>query len=305
MSKMVWWFALLFHVCVGLTPLRYMSANVGNACVSGGCCWEDKLCSGVVAGHLSSFIQKFEPDVVLLMEVLRRTQVPSICSSSVYAFDCGASLNRFNLSLASFNATNASHEHECVCWKLDRFALQASTSADGRNDDYGKQHCHFDFTGFAVTLLDKATEDNITFVAVHPDSMQKECKLEEIARYWELAKATPKAVVAGDWNSGRKCVLGACRDSIEDMQIPASFRSDYLVGKHADGVADSPLDCCPTAVYVDGAQREWLDAAFSNFGQPNTSVFPHGSAVGSYNGIPRADGGQGCDHRQLLVDLVY
>jgi hypothetical protein len=114
------------------------------------------------------------------------------------------------------------------------------------------------------------------------------------------------SVVAGDWNSGRKCLGDICLDSVDDMQIPSTFRTNYLIGTHFDGYVDRAWE--PTAVYLGGLARQWLDAAFSNFGQAcvdcgahyNTTDLVHGSAVGSY-GIPRADGGWGCDHRRVFV----
>jgi len=36
----------------------------------------------------------------------------------------------------------------------------------------------------------------------------------------------------------------------------------------------------------------------------NTMSLVHGSQVGGYNGLPRADGGSGCDHREVLVDML-
>ncbi len=297
----------------GTTPLRYMSANVGNAAVGPGTCFEHKLCNATVAANIAAFVTAYRPDVVLLMEVLRAAQLPQLCPAADYDGACGLSVSRVDGAPALWNASNASHQHECVCWKRNRFTLLANASEYGRNDDFGKAHCHYDFTAFAVTLLDRrAGATNITFVAVHPDSVSSKCKDYEISNYWsKLARG--RAVVSGDWNSGRKCYLGVCVDSVQAMQMPPSFWPNYLVGQHADGTVDGPADCCPTAVYADGAMKAWLDASFSNFGTActacgkfyGTASLPHGSAVGSYADIPRADGGSGCDHRQLLVDLLY
>ena len=74
------------------------------------------------------------------------------------------------------------------------------------------------------------------------------------------------------------------------------------MGQHADGYIDKVAQ--PTAIYLDFYDR-WLDAAFANFGTPDTSRLRHGSAIGGYGEIPRLDGGFGCDHRQILVDMQF
>jgi len=84
-----------------------------------------------------------------------------------------------------------------------------------------------------------------------------------------------------------------------------------LIIKHWNIYNDTTSE--PTAIYLDGLITRWLDNEYSNFGMPcnncgqyynNTMSLVHGSQVGGYNGLPRADGGSGCDHREVLVDML-
>jgi hypothetical protein len=55
-----------------------------------------------------------------------------------------------------------------------------------------------------------------------------------------------------------------------------------------------------------------LDHAYTNFGTPclncgkiySTKDLSYGSVLGGYDRHPRADKGNGMDHRQILVDLT-
>jgi hypothetical protein len=66
-----------------------------------------------------------------------------------------------------------------------------------------------------------------------------------------------------------------------------------------------------TSGHLLGVKHKY-DFAYSNFGAActgcggayGTSSLAYASACGGYDGMPRADGGDGMDHRQLLVDLV-
>ena len=68
-----------------------------------------------------------------------------------------------------------------------------------------------------------------------------------------------------------------------------------------------------SAVYLGGLLKYKYDHTFSNFGSGcttcgaayGTANLTYGSALGSYDGHPRADAGDGMDHRQILVDMTF
>jgi hypothetical protein len=98
-------------------------------------------------------------------------------------------------------------------------------------------------------------------------------------------------------------------DNSNELQKPNDFKINYSIGKYWDLYNDTTDK--PTSIYLDGMVKEWFDHTFSNFGDPctncgkyyNTMDLKYGSIVGGYDGMPRADGGYGCDHRQILVDM--
>lgn len=294
--------------------------NVGNA---GDTCWESKLCVPSVVASLRSFISTYSPDILLLAEVMHAGQLQSTEAGGPllpegYAASCDVSEFRTGAA-ASWNASGASHEHECVAWKISRIrALQnESASLRGLNDTFGASHCHYDFTAHAVPLI-LPSGALLTAVAVHPDSQQKECRVAEIASYWtylatNASRLTSSFIIGGDWNAGRRCVLDVCMNSSAELQIPAGTRTAYSLGQywtlHNDG------DAAPTAVYMAGTVREWLDHVFVQgdfISGPctecgafyNSTSLPWGAVVAGYDGVPRADGGSGCDHRAVLLDML-
>jgi hypothetical protein len=281
-------------------PLRFLSANLGNV---GFQCWESKLCDSSVVARFRDYIQTWSPDIILLSEVYKRTQLDSTDEGgpilpSGYSYDCGKSLTRSDSLPALWNDANSSHEHECIAWKTSLFTMvpNSSKSVYGRNDAYGAQNCNYDFTAHSVKLIYN-NMDTITPVALHPNSMVSQCRVYEINKYWtELIGNNTKAIIAGDWNT----------DVQADLQVPSQFNTIFSMGNYWN-LFYSSTDYSET-VFLS---NKHLDHAFSNFGQPCTncgSVYgtvdlPYGAALGGYNGHPRADGGSGMDHRQILIDM--
>ncbi|HEY3446222.1 MAG TPA: endonuclease/exonuclease/phosphatase family protein [Myxococcales bacterium] len=284
-------------------PLRYLSANLGNASFQFGC-WEYKLCRPQDVQHLREYIALWRPDVVLLSEVYRADQLEGLANGGPILPEgwrgvCGKSLDRETGQPAAFDAPGASHEHECVAWKTSRVALVpgSAESAYGRNDAKGKTDCSYDFTGFRARLeVDGRAE--LTAVVVHPDSQNAECRVEEIGRYWSRLATGRNVVVAGDWNT----------ESYDEIAKPAAYLTNYSKGEHWN-LAKHEGEY--SASYAAGLLQKQLDHAFSSSGEPcvdcggffHTFDLHFGSVLGGYDGHPRADEGEGIDHRQVLVDL--
>lgn len=197
----------------------------------------------------------------------------------------------------------------------------SNTSVYGRNDEYGLKNCNYDFTGFSVRLLDRLRSGRQVFrvAVVHPNSVRKQCREYEVERYWErLVDYDSPSIIAGDWNAGWRCLLftKSCTDKSDQIQFPPTrssphlrWRSIYSNGLYWEDLAYRfPHD--PTAAGF-GTMRMWLDHAFSNFGEPcvdcghfyGTHDLEWGVAIGGSDGMERADGGSGCDHRQILWDM--
>lgn len=283
-------------------PLRYLAINVGNASVQYGC-WEYKLCRSQDVVDVRNYIGAWKPDIILLSEVYREAQLTGTANGGPilpggYTGVCGTSVDRHTGAEVAYNADNASHEHECVAWKTSRLSLVPGSerSAPGRNDDWGKSQCNYDFTGFGVELmLDGATP--ITAVAVHPDSGNADCRTEEIARYWSELAQGEHVIIGGDLNTS----------SAQELQKRGSYANNFAGGIHWNVANHSEY----TAFYVFGVKYKY-DWAYSNFGAActscggyyGTSDLVYGSAIGGYDSMPRADGGDGMDHRQILVDMI-
>jgi hypothetical protein len=285
-------------------PLRYLAINVGNASPLFRC-WEYKLCRLQDVQHLRTYIATWKPDVILLSEVYRAKQLTGSAMNgpilpSGYTGICGESRDRSTQTLVAWNAKNASHEHECIAWKTDRLSLLPNSpkSAYGGNGIDSQVKCHYDFTGFRAQLRleDRFT---ITAVAVHPNSSSATCRTEEILRYWMTLANEKMTIIGGDWNTGDR----------DQLQQPILFKLNYSKGWHWELIEHSKE---VSAEYLGGLIRRKLDHAYSNFGTPCTQCgyfygtpdLPFGSALGSYDHHPRADGGQGMDHRQILVDIA-
>jgi hypothetical protein len=284
-------------------PLRYLSFNVGNASPQFGC-WEYKLCRAQDVQHLRDYISLWKPDVVLLTEVQRGDQLTGASDNGPIlpqGWDgvCGQSVDRNTGLPAAFDAADASHEHECLAWKTSRVSLVpgSTESAYGRNDDFGKANCGYDFTGLRARLrVDDRVE--VTAVIVHPDAKNSDCRLEEIFRYWSLLAQGERVIIGGDWNT----------ESDPDIAMPAGFVINYSKGRHWN-LAFHPDEY--SAWYLDGGLKKQLDHLFSSFGAPcvdcggvyHTFDLMFASALGGYDDHPRADQGDGMDHRQVLVDL--
>ncbi|HEY9162545.1 MAG TPA: hypothetical protein VIS94_15820 [Desulfomonilia bacterium] len=291
-----------------MTHIRYLAINAGNASPQFGC-WEYKLCRACDVKSLRDYIAYWKPDIIMLSEIYSQDQLTGSAMNGPvlppgYTGICGMSRDRYTGAPAAFDADGASHEHECIAWKESRLSYVegSAESACGRNDEYGMKNCNYDFTGFGVTLLLSVSEglnEEITAVAVHPDSGKKECRKEEIARYWSLLAGKGKTVIGGDWNT----------DKDAELQVPEDFLVNYSKGQHWDIILHEDEY---SAEYVLGIKRK-LDHAFSNFGIPCTNCGPYygtpslpfGSALGGNDGHPRADGGQGMDHRQILADIKF
>ena len=287
----------------GGVPLRYLAVNVGNFATL---CWETKLCREQDVQDLRDYITAWQPDVIMLSEVVREAQLTGTENFGPilpdgYDGKCGESRDRDTGELVAWDAANASHQHECVAWKTSRLSYVAGSalSAYGRNDTYGKENCPYDRTGFRVRLLLDGVS-TITAVAVHPHAGDPECRTDEIGRYWsDLAGEDTAVIIGGDWNT----------DSLAELQIPDRFQTNYSRGQHWNlEVHDDEF----SAVYGGGFVSRKIDHAFSSFGQPcvscgasyGTADLAYGSALGGYDDHPRADGGDGFDHRQILVDMV-
>jgi hypothetical protein len=290
------------------THLRYLAVNTGNASPLFGC-WEYKLCRASDVKSLHDYIAYWKPDIIMLSEIYSQEQLTGSAMNgpilpSGYTGMCGESCDRNTGARAAFDAEDASHEHECIAWKESRlsYVKDSALSAYGRNDDYGKEQCNYDFTGFRVQLLLELPEgihEAITAVAVHPNSSKTECRNEEISRYWSLLACKGKTVTGGDWNTEKD----------DELQRPSGFKINYSKGQHWDIVAH-PDEY--SAEYLFGINKK-LDHAFSNFGSPckncgsyyGTPSLPYGSALGGNDNHPRADAGQGMDHRQILIDIEF
>ena len=291
----------------GGVPLRYLALNVGNFLNLFPPCWEGKLCRKGDVEDLRAYIDTWQPDVILLSEVFREAQLTGTENFGPilpdgYAGKCGESRDRETGELVAWDAENASHEHECVAWKTSRLSYVdgSALSAYGRNDDYGKANCPYETTGFRVRLkLDGVS--TITAVATHPHATNAECRTEEISRYWsDLVGEDAAVIIGGDFNT----------DSDVELQVPARFQTNYSRGQHWNIATH---DGEYTAVYGGGMVSRQIDHAFSSFGVPcvncgasyGTADLAYGSAVGGYdNDHPRADGGDGFDHRNILVDML-
>lgn len=284
--------------------LRYLAINVGNVdprCTS----VEYKLCLPQDARDVWRYIRDWRPDVIVMSEVARETQLNSPILPPGWRGICGKSVDRRSGAPAAWNAANASHEHECVAWKTSRVSLVegSAASAYGRNDQYGQSGalgptCGYDFTGFRVRLrLDGFS--TITAVAIHPDSKNKDCRTEEISRYWTKLADGSLTLIGGDWNT----------DSDAELQRPGSFIVNFSHGQYWNLFTDHKHY---SATYLAGGLKRHLDHAFTNFGGPctycgrpyRTENLIHGAALGGYEGHPRADDGKGMDHRQILVDVT-
>lgn len=272
-------------------PLRALFINVGNASPQFGC-WEYKLCREQDVEHVRDYIATWQPDVIAMSEVLRAGQLTGSDNNGPilppgYTGVCGESRDRDTDLPAAHDADNASHEHECVAWNTARVALVDGSPASV----YGADGCNYDFTGFRARLrLDDAHE--LTVVAVHPDSMNADCRKQEIARYWSELADGERTLIGGDWNS----------DSDAELQRPPDFTIAYLRGQHWQ-IATHEGEY--SAEYALGLQKKKFDHAFVSFGEPVTETLTFGSALGGHDDHPRADGGDGLDHRQLLVDLQF
>jgi len=312
--------------------LRYLAINAGNVSLT---CYESKLCDSTVVTSIRQYIDTWQPDIIMLSEALRSAQFTGpFPGGSVlpggYAGLCDTSVNRYSGRRVAWNASNASHEHECIGWKTSRLGLMpgSALSAFGRNDAFGKRRCNYDFTGFRVQLLLKR-KYVITAVAVHPnsgvDATSTACRVEEIGRYWRTLATGNRTIIGGDWNT----------EYLSELQVPRTFKVNYSFGRHwrlaihpdeysADYMLTNQNDLFPRWVFLPGKFK--FDHTFSNFGPPCTNCgwfyktvatrdqdldLPFGSALGGADDgagdnkeHPRADGGDGCDHRQVLVDML-
>lgn len=272
-------------------PLRALFINVGNASPQFNC-WEYKLCREQDVEHVRDYIATWQPDVIALSEVLRGEQLTGTAGNGPilppgYTGICGESRHRDTDELAAWDAEDASHEHECVAWNTARVALVDGSPASV----YGADGCNYDFTGFRARVrLDDAHE--LTVVAVHPDSMNTDCRKQEIARYWSELADGERTLIGGDWNT----------DSDAELQRPPGFAVAYLRGQHWR-LAEHDGEY--SAEYAFGLQKKKFDHAFVDFGEPVTGTLSFGSALGGHDDHPRADAGDGLDHRQLLVDLRF
>ena len=272
-------------------PVRALFINVGNASPQFGC-FEYKLCRPQDVASVREYIAHWQPDVIALSEVLRADQLTGDADGGPilpdgYTGVCGESRDRVSGELAAWDADDASHEHECVAWNTARAELVAGSTASV----YGADGCNYDFTGFRARVrLDGAHE--LTVVAVHPDSQEAACRTQEIAGYWSELAVGERVLIGGDWNS----------DSDAELQHPRDFDIAYLRGQHWDiALHDGEY----SAEYGFGLQKKQFDHAFVNFGGPVTDALTFGSALGGHDDHPRANGGDGLDHRQLLVDLAF
>jgi uncharacterized repeat protein (TIGR01451 family) len=256
-----------------------------------------------------------------------------------YTGRCGESRFRNGTLADPPNQPGASHEHECVAWKTSRLTYVAGSARSERGADsaalgFDPDKCEYDFTGFRVKLKLKGVKEPITAVSMHPksgmpvsaplydanDNAASACRKDTIKRIWQnLVGSNPNVIIGGDWNTDLPAELQV---PFRSASNPKGFINNLSFGKYWDGTFANGRH--HTASYV--FKPVHYDHAFSNFGRPATKLatdFPQyypggsdrnlkfGAAVGGYGtgtlGLsdihPRADGGEGCDHRQLLIDM--
>lgn len=283
-------------------PLRYLAINAGNASPQFGC-WEYKLCRQQDVENLRNYIATWQPDIIMISEVYMSGQLKDNMFFGPilppgYDGVCGKSICRHTGDTVAWDASDASHEHECVAWKTSRIELISGSekSVYGRNDAYGQSNnCNYDFTAFRVNLLLEG-QDIITAIAVHPNSTNVQCRMYEISNYWDQLAEGDKVIIGGDFNT----------DDDSELQVPSDYKINFSKGHYWDLTYFSNHY---SAVYI--LYSKHLDHAFSNSGKPctdcgnyyGTSDLQYGAALGGYNNHPRADAGSGMDHRQILVDM--
>jgi hypothetical protein len=94
-----------------------------------------------------------------------------------------------------------------------------------------------------------------------------------------------------------------------ELQRPRDLAVAYLRGQHWDLATHDEY----SAEYLLGFEKQRFDHAFVRGGAPcsdcgadyGTADLAFASALGGYDDHPRADAGEGLDHRQLLVDLRF
>jgi hypothetical protein len=195
-------------------PFRYLSMNVGNAGIF---CWESKLCDKNVVKNIRNYISIFSPDLILLTEIYKESQLYSKdfggpLLPTNYEGKCHKSINRYTGKQTTFNDKDSSHEHECIAWNKKRLKSipNSEYSIFGRNDNYGKKYCNYDFTAFSMSFSIDSIY-NITVMTVHPDSMNTDCRLFEISEYWKVFENNSlNFLIGGDFNTGRNCYFDRC-----------------------------------------------------------------------------------------------
>lgn len=306
--------------------LRYLAINVGNVALS---CrrYEYKLCSHDTSEQIRRYIATWQPDVVLLSEVLDEPQLDRVLHDSDlrsggsttsdlggpllpaevgYDHVCHASVNRDTLVAGTAHPMDdgdASHRHECVAWRRDRLAFVSEAHVFGANSPALRSRCHFDFTAQAATLRLRGTSPpvEVTGIAPHPasDGEDTACRIDMLARLWPQLATAERVFLGGDFNTGKA----------SELQVPPRFRTNYSDGTHFGVHHEGEYSAW---YYVKGGSS--LDHAYSTFGTPCTSCgrfygggtqdLRFGSALGSWDGHPWA-AQPGIDHRQILVDLAF
>lgn len=314
----------------GPRHLRYLAINVGNVafeCRS----YEFKLCTPEVGDRVRNYIGTWQPDVVLLSEVLDEPQLDRVLRDSDitstgsttsnlggpllppelgYAHVCHSSIDRDTGEVHDqhpLDDKNASHRHECVAWRKDRFTLSSAAHVFGANSPALRSKCNYDFTAQAATLRVNDSDDGsgkpieLTGVAPHPasDSEDPACRKDMIGRMWKELASKPRVFVGGDFNTG---------DAAE-LQVPPAFHVNYSHGLHFGTQHTGEYTAW---YYVRGGFA--FDHAFASFGRACTDCGKHhggseqdlalGSVVGDWDGHPHA-AKPGLDHRQILVDLTF
>ena len=304
-------------VASGPEHLRYLAINVGNVALP---CekYEWKLCTHGASEQVRSYIATWQPDVVLLAEVLDEPQLdrvlhdldlhangnagsdlggPILPAELGYDHVCHASLGRLDGQAHDafpLDTPDASHRHECVAWRRSRLSL-----VDQAHVLPPDPSCSQHFTIQAATLRINGTSTEVTGIAVHPDSRNSTCRVDTLARMWKDLATRPNTFVAGDWNTAQDA----------ELQVPTGFLTNYSRGLHFGHQHEGEYTAW---YYLRGGLK--LDHAFSNFGKPCVDCgqfygggdqdLSFGSAIGRFDGHPSASQ-TGLDHRQVLVDLSF
>jgi endonuclease/exonuclease/phosphatase family metal-dependent hydrolase len=290
----------------GWSPIKILTANVGNVDYSCRGKYNYKLCKVEVENKIKENISKINPDIVFLQELLHPSQCERWNEKSIKKV-CHKNHNNkipnqarrilgdnYSILCAARVKEDSTYPRgmECIAVNVAKGEIEGCPKGElcfsTENSDMPGNKCNPEF--IIMTTFAKINGVKIKLINAHPDSLSKYCRDHSLSQIFS-SLTDEKAIIAGDFNFDP---FNDKENSPIIWQQQVGSNNSRKPFHYHSGISEASPPY-PTAYFL--LQRKTIDHVVSNFAIGKCKT------LGEAPGTTRLDGGKGMDHRAILCEL--